>query len=102
MPNCWGFWRGPALGSPLDRLGSAELCGGRNFVLESLALVLFQPLFEEGDGGGEVVVEFEEEVDVVEVLVAVKAVGEVVAWVDVGEHLVAVRAEEGEAAVAQL
>jgi hypothetical protein len=46
----------------------------------------------------EVVVELEEEVDVVEVFLAIEAVGEVVAGVDGGAHFAAVGAEEAEVA----
>ena len=59
-------------------------------------LVLVEEAFEEGDGGEEVVVELNEQVDVVEVLFASEAVGEVVAWVDGGAHFAAVGAEEAE------
>jgi len=61
---------------------------------------LVEQAFEEGDGGGEVVVEFAQEVDVVEVFLAGKAVGEVVAWVDGGARSAAVGAEEAEVAFA--
>jgi len=59
-------------------------------------------MFEDGDGTREVEVECEQQVDVVEVLVAGEAVGEVVSRVDIGEHVNAMRAEEAEAAVAHL
>ena len=63
-------------------------------------LVLVEEAFEQGDGGEEVVVELDEQVDVVEVLFASEAVGEVVAWVDGGAHVAAVWAEEAEVAFA--
>ena len=65
-----------------------------------MGLVLFEPAFEQGDGGAEVVAEGEEEVDVVEVFVAAEAVGEVVAGVDGGAHFAAAWAEEAEVAFA--
>lgn len=43
-----------------------------------LGLVTQQPLFQERDGGAEVVAEPHQEVDVVEVLTAAEAVGEIV------------------------
>ena len=58
--------------------------------------VFFEPAFEQGDGGEEVVVEFDQEVDVVEVFLAAEAVGEVVAWVDGGALFAAVGADETE------
>ena len=57
---------------------------------------------QEGDGGAEVVVERHEQVDVVEVLLAAEAVGEVVAWIDGGAHLAAAGTEEAEVAFAHL
>ena len=65
-----------------------------------LGSVLFEPAFEDRDGGAEVVAERHEQVDVVEVLLAGEAVGEVVARVDGGQHFAAVRAEEAEVAFA--
>ena len=64
-----------------------------------LGLVTQQPVFQERDGGGEGVTELNQEVDVVEVLAAAEAVGEVVLGVDGGLHLAAVRAEEAEVAL---
>ena len=64
-----------------------------------LGLVFIEPSFEDRNGRAEVVVEMEEQVDVVEVLIAPEAVGEVVAWVDVGEHFAAARTEEAEASL---
>ena len=86
---------GIAAGAYLDagRLGRLVLVG-------LLGLVLVEPAFQEGDGGAEVVVEGDEQVDVVEVFLAAEAVGEVVAWVDGGAHFAAVRAEEAEVAFA--
>ena len=65
-----------------------------------LGLELVEPAFEEGHGGEEVVAEKDEQVDVVEVFLAAKAVGEVVARVDGGAHFAAAWAEEAEAAFA--
>ena len=80
---------------------AAPLSGGRARRCIGLPrLVLLEPAFEDDDGGTEVVNEGHQEVDVVEVLPTCKAVGEVVAWVDGGLHLAAVRAEEAEVAVA--
>lgn len=59
---------------------------GRSFRIGPLGLVVVGPAFEEGNGGAEVVVEGEEQVDVVEVLLAAEVVGKVVAWVDGGVH----------------
>ena len=59
-----------------------------------------QQAFEDGDGDGEVVAEGHEQVDVVEVAGAAEAMGEVVAGVDGGEQVAAVRAEEEESAFA--
>src|SRR5271154_448418 len=63
-------------------------------------LVVVEVAFEEGDGGLEVVIEGDEQVDVVEVFLAAEAVGEVVAWVDGGAHFAAVGTEEAEVAFA--
>ena len=57
-----------------------------------------EPLFEDFDCGGEVVAEFEEEVDVVEVSSGAEAVGEVVSRVDGDAQSSAARAEEAEVA----
>jgi hypothetical protein len=59
-------------------------------------LVFVEPAFEEGDGGGKVVVEGEQQIDVVEVFLAGEAVGEVIAWVDGGAHFAAAWTEEAE------
>src|SRR5271156_3997060 len=77
-------------------MGRARLLAGL------LGLVLVEPAFEEGDGGAEVVVERDEQVDVVEVFLATEAVGEVVAWVDGGTHFAAARTDEAEVAFADL
>ena len=55
---------------------------------------------QDADSGFEVVAEGEEEVNVIEVLLAAEAVGEVVAWVDGGEHFLAMGAEEAIASFA--
>ena len=55
---------------------------------------------EDGDGGAKVIAERHQKIDVVDVLLAAEAVGEVVAGVDGGEHLAAVRAKKAEVAVA--
>ena len=54
---------------------------------------------QDADSGFEVVAEGEEEIDVVEVILAAEAVGKVVARVDGGEHLLALAAEEAIASV---
>ena len=59
-----------------------------------------EPAFEDGYGGDEVVAERHQQVDVVEILVTVKAVGEIVAGVDGGLHFPAVRAEKDEPTIA--
>ena len=48
-----------------------------------------QPAFEACDGGAEVVVESQLQVDVVPIPLAREAVGEIVAWVHGDEHLAA-------------
>jgi hypothetical protein len=65
-----------------------------------LGLVLVEQSVEENDGIAEVVVKGDEQVDVVEVFLAAKAMGEVVAWVDGGAHFAAAGAEEAEIALA--
>jgi len=60
--------------------------------------MLVEPAFEDADGGAEAIAEGDEQVDVVKVLLAGKAVGVVVAWVDGGAHLAATGAEEAEVA----
>ena len=84
-----------------DRSGWLFLVGvGRCFAFELFGLVLVEEAFEEGDGGEEVIVEGDEQVDVVEVFLAAETVGEVVAWVDGGAHFAAVGADEAEVAFA--
>src|SRR5216683_4508501 len=70
-----------SLGSDWHR--RVELFSGRwggSLLFGLLGLVSVEPSFEQGDGGAEVVVECEQQVDVVEVFLAGEAVGEVVAW----------------------
>ena len=55
---------------------------------------------QDADGGYEVVAHDEKQVDIVEVLGAAEAMSKVVAWVDGGEHLFAMRAEEAVASFA--
>jgi len=80
------------------RVASEE--GRGSFLFGLLGLVLVEPAFEEGDGGAEIIVEGDEQVDVVEVLFAAEAVGEVVARIDGGAHFAAMGAEEAEVAFA--
>src|SRR5713226_7930178 len=90
-----------SLGSDWHR--RVELFSGRwggSLLFGLLGLVSVEPTFEQGDGGAEVVVECEQQVDVVEVFLAAEAVGEVVAWVDGGAHFAAAWAEEAEVAFA--
>ena len=83
---------GPAVRTePLLSVG----CRG-GFLLGPLGLVVIEQAFEECDGGGEVVIESDEQVDVVVVFPAVETVGEVVARVDGGAHFAAAGAEEAE------
>jgi hypothetical protein len=56
--------------------------------------VAFEKSLKHCDGGDEVVAEHHEQIDVVEVFVAVKAMSEVVARVHGGLHFAAVWAEE--------
>ena len=63
-------------------------------------LVSLEPAFEDAHGGLEVVAEGDEQVDVVEIFLAAKAVGEIVLWVDGGAHFAAAWAEEAEVAFA--
>ena len=71
---------------------------GTSFLLGTSGLVSIEPLLEEFDGGGEVVAEFEEQVDVVEVSAAAEAVGEVVSGIDGGAQFSASGVEEAEVA----
>src|SRR6516225_7250538 len=92
-----------SLGSDWHRRVGTCLHGGRrgrSFLFGLLGLVLIEPAVEERDGGEEVVVEADEEVDVVEVFLAREAVGEVVAWIDGGAHFAAAWADEAEVAFA--
>ena len=111
LPNSWkcGTRRGtPGLGSVprLSWVVAKEERGRRSLPLRRpwgsflFGLVFVEPAFEEGDGGGKVVVEGEQQVDVVEVFLAAEAVGQVVAWVDRGTHFAAARTEEAEVAFA--
>ena len=59
-------------------------------------LVLDEPFAEDGGGCFEVVAEFDEQIDVVEVGLTTEAVGEVVARVERGLQFAALRAEEAE------
>ena len=83
-----------------DRLSrhSADTC----LLFGLLGLVLVEQSFEESDGGEEVVVEGDQQVDIVEIFLAAEAVGEVVAWVDGGTHFATVGADEAEVAFAHL
>src|SRR5271155_704538 len=74
-------------------MGRARLLAG---------LVLVEPAFEEFDGVAEVVVETEKQVDVVGVFLAREAVGKVIARIDGGAHLAAMRADETVVAFADL
>ena len=65
-----------------------------------VGLVRLEPAFQQRDRGAEVVVLAQEQVDVVEVFLAAKTVGKVVAWVDGGQHFAAVWAQEAEVAFA--
>jgi hypothetical protein len=62
-------------------------------------MLLIHP-YQDADGGFEVVAHGEKQVDVVEVYAAAEAMGKVVARVDGGEHLFAVRTEEAIASFA--
>ena len=62
--------------------------------------MLIEPEREDLDGGAEVVAEGDQQVDVVEVLLAAEAVGEVVARVDEGFEFTAGGTEEAEVAFA--
>lgn len=63
-------------------------------------LVFVEHAFEHGDGVAEAIIERHQQVDVVEVFLASEAVGEVVAWIDGGAHVAAIRADETEVAFA--
>ena len=98
----FGSWQG-GLANLRDEFGSEVHGADRQLAMEfplGLGLVLVEEAFEEGDGVAEGVVECHEQVDVVEVFLAAKAVGEVVAWVDGGAHFAAIRTEEVEVALA--
>src|SRR5476651_1785976 len=73
---------------------SGPLGGRLSFGL--LGLVLVEHAFQESDGIAEAVVELDEQVDVVDILSAVEAVGEVVARVDGGAHFAAMGTDETE------
>ena len=83
-----------------DRLGVSFPLQRRRWCFRQTGFMSFEPGFKDDNGGTEVVAERQEQVDVVEVFLAAEAVGEVVAWVDGGEHFAAVGAEEAEVAVA--
>jgi hypothetical protein len=83
-----------------ERCASWLVGGDRGEQLFLCSLVLIEEAFEEGDGGEEVVVELDQQVDVVEIFFAAEAVGEVVAWIDGGTHFAAIRTEEAEVAFA--
>src|SRR5271165_5305799 len=91
-------WLGLVAGSAVHR--GRRLCSSRWCRGFLSGLVLLEPAFEQGDSGGKVVVEGEQQVDVVEVLLAAEAVREVVAGVDGSAHFAAVWAEEAEVAFA--
>ena len=79
------------------------LCRGRRrdrFLPALPRLVLREPVLQNGDGRHEVVSERDQQVDVVQVLPAGEAVGEVVPRIDGGPHLAAARADETEIAFA--
>lgn len=63
-----------------------------------LTLVAHQPFFQQRGGGEEVVADVDEQIDVVDVLAATEAVGEVVAWIDGGAQFAAMGALEAVAA----
>ncbi len=90
LPNCWDLWRVTACCIGRLRLNGADrsrdarsrrLLRGNCRAIGSLSLVVVQPAFEKCDGRGEVVVESQLGVNVVEVLPAPEEVGQVVAWV---------------------
>src|SRR5277367_2432640 len=64
--------------------------------------MLLEPAFEQTDRGGKLVVERDQQIDIVEILLAAETVGQVVAWVDRGQHFAAARTEEAEIAFAHL
>ncbi len=68
------------------------LLGARRVVFGEPRLVAFEQPLQDSDGGGEVVADGEQQIDVVEIFLAVEAVGEVVARIDGGLHFAAVRA----------
>jgi hypothetical protein len=86
-------------------IGMAKSCNlcllGRRFIaFGQPALVPLEPALQDSNSGLKVVSDDPEEVDVVEVGLATEAMGEVVAWVDRGEHFAAAWAEEAEVALA--
>ena len=88
-------------GAPMPLATRRVGMGSRRGVVGSLGLAMAQPAFELFDRGREVVAGGTQEVDVVEVLVAGEAVGQVIARIDVGEHFAAAGAEEAESSVAE-
>lgn len=68
-------------------------CGGHFSLWQPRTVLLVHPC-QDADGGFEVVAEGQQQVDVVEVLLAAEAVSEVVSWIDGGEHFLAMGTEE--------
>jgi hypothetical protein len=96
-------------GAPVAlRIGGIELAsksyiwlrGSRSVLFCHPGVVSIQQVLQNGDSGAEVIAELHEQVDVIEVFLAVKAVGKVVACIDGGLHFAAVGAEEAEVAFA--
>ena len=79
-----------------------QMAPGPLFTFWLVGLVRLEPALQQRHGRQEVVVQAQQQVDVVEVFLAAEAVGQVVAWVDRGQHLAAVRAQEAEVAFAHL
>src|SRR6185437_7804289 len=74
----------------------------RGFLFGLLRLVAVEPALQQEDGVAEAVALGEQQVDVVEVLLATEAVGEVVTRVDRGKHLAAAGAQKAEVTLAHL
>ena len=80
----------------VERIESA--CGRlRAFGL--LPFVLLEPAAQQRDGGDEVVAQGDEQVDIVEVLLAAEAVRQIISGVDGGPLFAAVGADEAEIAL---
>ena len=73
--------------------GDCDALGRRRCLVRAQA-VEAQPLLQRGHGVEEAIAAFDQQVDVVDVPAAAETVGQIVARIDGGQKLVAVRADE--------